>query len=34
MLGKTNTTALREGAVITEIEDYRWVRMPSGINGD
>ena len=34
MLGKTNTTALREGAVITEIEDYRWVRMTSGIHGD
>ena len=34
MLGKTNVTALREGAIITDVEDYRWVRIPSGTYGD
>ena len=34
MLGKTNITTLSEGAVVTEIEDYRWVQMQSGVYGN
>lgn len=31
MLGKTNITTLSEGAIVTEIEDYRWIQLQSGI---
>ena len=34
MLGKTNITTLAEGAIITEIEDYKWIQMQSGTYGD
>lgn len=34
MLGKTNITALSEGAIVTEIEDYNWIQMQSGIFGN
>lgn len=34
MLGKTNITVLQEGGVITEIEDFTWIRMQSGIGSD
>lgn len=34
MLGKTNITTLAEGAVATEIEDYSWIQMQAGINGN
>lgn len=34
MLGKTNITTLTEGAVVTEIEDYNWIQMQSGIYGN
>lgn len=34
MLGKTNITTLTDGAVVTEIEDYKWVQMQSGIYGN
>ena len=34
MLGKTNITTLSEGVVVTEIEDFNWIRMQSGINGN
>ncbi len=34
MLGKTNITTLKEGAIVTEIEDYRWIQMASGIYGN
>lgn len=34
MLGKTNITTLSEGTVATEIEDFNWIRMQSGINGN
>ncbi len=34
MLGKTNITALSERAVVTEIEDFRWVQMQSGVYGN
>lgn len=34
MLGKTNITTLAEGAIVTEIEDYKWVRMQAGIYGN
>lgn len=34
MLGKTNITTLAEGAVATEIEDYNWIQMQAGINGN
>lgn len=34
MLGKTNITTLTEGAVVTEIEDYKWVQMQSGVYGN
>lgn len=33
-LGKTNITALSEGAIVTEIEDYKWVQMQAGITGN
>ena len=34
MLGKTNITTLSEGAVVTEIEDYNWIQMQSGVYGN
>lgn len=34
MLGKTNITTLTEGAVVTEIEDYNWIQMQSGVYGN
>lgn len=34
MLGKTNITTLSESAIITEIEDYRWIQMQSGVFGN
>lgn len=34
MLGKTNINTLTEGTIVTEIEDYRWIQMKSGIFGD
>ena len=34
MLGKTNITALSEGGIVTEIEDYRWIQMQTGIYGN
>lgn len=34
MLGKTNITTLSEGAVVTEIEDYKWIQMQAGITGN
>ncbi len=34
MLGKTNITTLAEGVVVTEIEDFNWIRMQSGLNGN
>lgn len=33
-LGKTNITTLSEGAIVTEIEDYKWVQMQAGITGN
>ena len=34
MLGKTNINVLTEGTIVTEIEDYRWIQMQSGIFSD
>lgn len=34
MLGKTNISTLSEGAIVTEIEDFKWVQMQSGIYGN
>lgn len=34
MLGKTNITTLSESAVVTEIEDYNWIQIQSGIFGN
>lgn len=34
MLGKTNLTTLSESAIVTEIEDYRWVQIQSGVFGN
>lgn len=34
MLGKTNIRTLSEGAIVTEIEDYKWVQMQSGVYGN
>lgn len=34
MLGKTNITTLAEGAIATEIEDYNWNRIQTGIDGN
>lgn len=34
MLGKTNITALKESTLVTEIEDYNWIQMQSGMNGN
>lgn len=34
MLGKTNINTLSEGAIVTEVEDYKWIQMESGINGN
>lgn len=34
MLGKTNITTLSEGVMVTEIEDFNWIRMQSDINGN
>ncbi|MCM1193327.1 MAG: hypothetical protein NC123_16495 [Butyrivibrio sp.] len=34
MLGKTNVTTMAEGAMVTEIEDLKWIRMQSGINSN
>ena len=34
MLGKTNITTLSEGAIITEVEDFKWVQMQSGTYGN
>lgn len=34
MLGKTNINTLSEGTIVTEIEDYRWIQMQSGVFSD
>lgn len=34
MLGKTNINTLREGAIVTEIEDYKWIQAQTGIYGN
>lgn len=34
MLGKTNITTLSEGAIVTEIEDFKWIQMQSGVHGN
>lgn len=34
MLGKTNINTLKEGTTVTEIEDYRWIQMQSGVVSD
>lgn len=34
MLGKTNINTLKESTIVTEIEDYRWIQMQSGVFGD
>lgn len=34
MLGKTNINTLTEGTIVTEIEDYRWIQMQSGVFSD
>ncbi len=34
MLGRTNITALAEGGTVTEVEDFRWVQIPSGVYGN
>ncbi len=31
MLGKTNITTLSESAIVTEIENYNWIQMQSGV---
>lgn len=33
MLGKTNITTLSEGAIVTEVEDFNWIQMQSGVYG-
>ena len=34
MLGKTNITTLKEGGTVTEIEEFSWVPVNSGIRRD
>lgn len=34
MLGKTNISALQEGAIVEDIADYRWIEQQAGINGN
>ncbi len=34
MLGKTNITALKEGGIVTDVEDFSWVSMQSGVHTD
>lgn len=34
MLGKTNIMPLAEGTIATEIENYSWIKMPCGLNGN
>lgn len=34
MLGKTNMTALQEGGIVTEIEDFKWIQVQTGIRGN
>lgn len=34
MLGKTNITTLTEGAIVTEVEDFKWIQMQSGVHGN
>ena len=34
MLGKTNITALQEGAIVTDVADYVWIQQQIGINGN
>lgn len=34
MLGKTNITTLSEGAIVTEVEDFKWIQMQSGVHGN
>ena len=34
MLGKTNITALKEGGTATDVEDFSWVSMQSGVHTD
>lgn len=34
MLGKTNIRPLAEGTIATEIENYSWIKMPCGLNGN
>ena len=31
MLGKTNITALQEGAIVDNVEDFRWMKQDTGI---
>ncbi len=34
MLGKTNITTLSESAIVTEVEDFNWIQMQSGVSAD
>ena len=34
MLGKTNITTLSEGGIVTDVEDFSWVSMQSGVHKD
>ena len=34
MLGKTNITALQEGAIVDDIADFRWLEQQAGVNGN
>lgn len=34
MLGKTNITTLTEGAIVTEVEDFKWIQIQSEIYGN
>ena len=34
MLGKTNITTLSESAIVTEVEDFKWIQMQSGVYGN
>ncbi len=33
-LGKTNITTLSEGAIVTEVEEFKWLQMQSGVLGN
>lgn len=34
MLGKTNITTLKEGGIVTDVADFSWVSMQSGVHTD